>query len=36
MIRILDPRMVSWVLFDFEMCNEGIFEILVGLSVLFV
>ena len=33
MIRTLDPRAASWVLFDLEMRNEGTSEISVGLSV---
>lgn len=33
MVRTLDPRDASWVLFELEMRNEGTSEISVGLSV---
>ena len=33
MIRTLDPRDASWVLFELEMRNEGTSEISVGLSI---
>ena len=33
MVRTLDPREASWVLFELEMRNEGTSEISVGLSV---
>ena len=33
MVRTLDPRDASWVLFELEMRNEGTAEISVGLSV---
>ena len=33
MVRTLDPRDASWILFELEMRNEGTSEISVGLSI---